>query len=413
MNQHKMYGKLLIGIIFIFIISLVFTRSVKGQDLPVSVTPLTTVSSFDDPKDPEAPADDNNTLNTIPNASSGTDTDSEYDIPVPFPEADISFDKTCTPTDLTLDELLTCTVTIQNNGAEDITYKILDLTSPNFTVVEDSVVGGRLHNHNIITNYGTLTGGTTQGIAVEKADTLLAYNSLGELGIPPLTDIGDESMVNLSTLQPYIYNGEEYTTVGMSSNGYLIAGLGSDEDIAYIPQIFPDEAIPNNVIAPLWTDLDPSEGGNLYAALLTRDNISWVVFEWENVPVFDSEKPDPNCGGGGCNPDTFTFQIWIKTNAPEQDITFVYEKVEGVGAESGLNIGAENVEGTIGGNYEALPIAGDELVVLSTPGTAGETHVISYTADPVLTGEWIGCAVMKIFDVRGLAFDCELGIINE
>ncbi|NHZ72426.1 MAG: hypothetical protein GWP17_05020, partial [Aquificales bacterium] len=178
---------------------------------------------------------------------------------------------------------------------------------------------------------------------------------------------------------------------------------------AYIPQLFPDPTIPNDVIAPFWTDLNPAAGGFLYAALLTKDNESWVVLEWEDVPAFDSDKPSPNCLEN-C-PELYTFQVWIKTNTPEQDITFIYAKVAGSGAISGLNIGAENKDGLIGANYETVPTIENKLSVISTPGTAGESHVISYIAEPVCTGYWYSCALIKVFEVRGITFDCAYGTI--
>lgn len=404
MNHRTQLKKSFIGLILLCIIGTVFTDSVKSQEPPASAIPLSTVSIFDIPKDPE-------TNLSNPNPRQTTNNTNDNDIPVPFPEADILFEKVCEPTTITFDEDLTCTITLQNNSAEDYSYKILDLTSPNLSIQEDSLIGAELYNYNIIMKRGVIAGGNPASLAITQTTTSLIYNSLSDLGIAPLANVADETIINLSTLNPFMFNGESYNVVGMTSNGYFIAGLGSDEDIAYIPQQFPDPAFPNNVIAPFWTDLNPEDGGNLYAALLTRDGESWVVLEWENVPAFADDKPAPNCGETCTN--QFTFQVWLKTNTDQQDITFIYAGIDGPGASSGLNIGAENMDGTIGSNYESLPVAEDKLMVVSTPGTEGESHIISYTAEPVHSGNWIGCALVKVFEVRGINFDCTFGTIIE
>lgn len=408
MNNRRQQKKLLIGIILLFIATVGLTSSVKGQEDSTSVTPLSTVSVYQLPKALETSENSPNSPSITPSNKMGDNT-SGNDIPVPFPEPDVMFEKVCDPIDVILDEEMTCIVTIQNNGEEALSYKLLDFISNRMVIQEDSVVGGDLFGQNMIAQRGVLAGGTLPSFSVENGDTPLVYNSLKELGIPPLFNVNDEAMINVSTLEPYVYAGETYTTVGISSNGYLIPGLGSDEDIAYIPQIFPDPQIPNNVVAPFWTDLNPEAGGAIYAALLTRDGESWAVIEWENVPAFDSEKPTPNCVENCDN--LYTFQVWLKTNTVEQDVTFIYAHVGGSGAASGLNIGVEDKAGMQGANYDLLPTVADKLVVTTTPGTDGETHVISYTAQADRSGHWYGCALLKVYSVRGVSFDCVYGNI--
>jgi len=397
-DQHK---TLLIGIILLFIIGIIFTDSAKGQENSIIAIPLPIVSSYQQLKDDETGEHDLNSLPTT-SANSIDETPTGNEIPVPFPEAEISFEKVCDPLMLSPGEETFCTITIENNSSEDFSYKILDFMSRRMTIQEESIVGGTLIGHNLILHRGELASGTLPSLSIEKIDTPLVYNSLQALGVPPLVDMEDEAMINVATLEPYVYAEEEYTTVGIASNGYLIPGLGSDEDIAYIPQIFPDPAIPNNVVAPFWTDLNPEVAGNIYAALLTRDDESWVVIEWEDVPDCDES----------CD-NRYTFQAWLKTNTVEQDITFIYARVDGLGNASGLNVGVEDNEGIQGANYESVPIVDDELVVNSTPGTDGETHTISYTAEAERSGLWFGCALTKVFSFQGIAFDCVYGEITE
>lgn len=407
MYTYALYRKWLLGIILFIAVGALFTNSANSQEQPINVTPLSTISTFDLPKEP--PLGLNNVERPTTTASNGSDNDNT--IPIPIPEADITFDKECTPTNISMNQEMLCTITATNNSSEDYDYKILDLMLPNVSIREDSVEGGELFGRHVIISRGTLAAGTLPSLTISNTNKPIAYNSLSEFGIPAFENVQDESVINLSTLNPYIFNGIEYTTVGMTSNGYLIAGLGSDEDISYIPQVFPNEIIPNNVIAPFWTDLNPEAGGNLYAALLTRDEKSWAVLEWEDVPVFDSDKLAPNCTGECSN--QFTFQVWIETNAPAQDITFIYEKVGGPGAQTGLGVGAENADGSLGDNYASVPTVEDQLSIIDIPGTDGESHTISYTAEPIRSGPWFGCALMKIFGVRGINYDCLYGSITE
>ncbi|MBE2223776.1 MAG: hypothetical protein IAF02_19710 [Anaerolineae bacterium] len=410
MNYRDRHGKVLIGIVLLFIAGILFSGSVHGQENLTSATPLSTVSTYQLPKEPDATSNSLNSLQSPPTNETGENT-SDNEIPIPLPGSNISLEKVCEPTDLKIGEETLCTVTIQNNSAEDIYYKLLDWTSPHLTIQENSVDGGNFHRHNIITKRGLLASGTPPSVAIENTDSPLVYDSLAALGIAPLTGVQDESIINVATLEPFVYGGETYTTIGIASNGYLIPGLGSDEDIAYIPQIFPDPAIPNNVIAPFWTDLNPEAGGNIYAALFIRDGESWVVIEWENIPAFDSEKPILNCVEN-CT-EAYTFQTWIKTNTIEPDITFIYAKVDGTGSVSGLNVGMENKDGTLGTNYGSVPAVNDTLAIVTTPGTDGESHVISYTATANKIGHWHGCAMMKVYSTRGIAFDCIYGTISE
>ena len=74
--------------------------------------------------------------------------------------------------------------------------------------------------------------------------------------------MGDDTITNFN-VPAFQYGGESYTRVGVVSNGYLVVGGGTGSDIVYLPQTFPNPARPNNVVAPFWSDLDPSAAGAL------------------------------------------------------------------------------------------------------------------------------------------------------
>jgi len=152
------------------------------------------------------------------------------------------------------------------------------------------------------------------------------------------TDVGatDESIADF-TVPTFDYGGTSYDTIGITSNGYVVVGGGSNADVDFVNTDFPDTGPPNNVLAPFWTDLNPGAGGAVYLELLTDGFDSWVVVEWQDVPNF---------GTGELN----TAQVWIGYNTdldPSEDISFTYATVSG-GDGGFLTVGAENDLGSSG-----------------------------------------------------------------
>ena len=113
-------------------------------------------------------------------------------------------------------------------------------------------------------------------------------------------------------------------------------------DVQFVPQKMPDPAAPNNVLAPFWTDLNGTHGGNgggdgLRAGTLTDGVNRWLVVEWD-LAIF------------GAPTDVRSFQVWIGLNGTE-DISFVWNQTLTAtpALEPGvLAIGAEN-SGGLGG----------------------------------------------------------------
>ena len=81
----------------------------------------------------------------------------------------------------------------------------------------------------------------------------------------------------------------------------VVLGGGTSADIVFTPQHFPNAARPNNVIAPMWSDLNPSTAGaghpRRHASRRARN--TWIVVDWEGVKNFG-------------NATTHSFQIWIR-----------------------------------------------------------------------------------------------------
>jgi hypothetical protein len=427
MNLLTRYSQFFISAVFFAGFLILFSIPVHGQESDYTVLPLTPISSFDLPKTPQA-------TNHHPASTDMITTFSDIDrqIGVPLPDPNITLEKRCDPQFIPVGENISCAITITNESSANLSYRVLEIVPLNFDLVEESVVGGDVFHNLFITHRGALAAGVEEGLDIGGSSAPDGYRSLAAEGIPPLQNVGDEAIINFTT-PSYTYLGQQYTDVAMSSNGYLIAGVGSDAEMSYVPQIFPDPTIPNNVLAPFWTDLDPSVGGNLYAALLSlSDGNAWIVFEWENVPVYPGNENELECGGA-CNPGAYTFQVWIKLNTAVHEISYVYARVDGSGANSGLNIGAENADGTIGVNYTddvnavqalnnspasmddfvVVPAPGDEFGIVEIPGSPGESYTISYDATAVYQGPWFSCALLKVYQPRGITWNCLQGVVLE
>jgi hypothetical protein len=172
-------------------------------------------------------------------------------------------------------------------------------------------------------------------ITVAPGASVAGYLPLALFSVAPIGGVGDDTVTNFA-VAAYLFAGESWTSVGMSSNGFLIVG-GGPGGAAPVNQNLPDSTAPNNVLAPFWTDLDPSAGGALRIGVLTDGVDSWIVADWENVP----NRSD--------NSILNSFQVWIGINGVE-DIAFVYGVV-GAGNGGLLTVGAEDQTGTVGATY--------------------------------------------------------------
>ncbi len=183
-----------------------------------------------------------------------------------------------------------------------------------------------------------------------------AYLPLSAFGITPIAGMGDDSIVNSST-PSFSYAGQSWNSLGIVSNGYVVVGGGTNADVSFINTALPDPAAPRNILAPFWTDLDPTTGGAVRIGVLTDGSDDWIVVDWEAVRDFSALTVN-------------SFQIWIGVDGdanPGEDITFIYGAV-GSGDGGFLTVGANDISGLIGATYYVdgtgtLPTAGTELRV--------------------------------------------------
>jgi hypothetical protein len=283
-------------------------------------------------------------------------------LPVAFihTQGAITLTQACDPAEIPRREISTCTVEAVNGSFDEQTVDLDTFLDNGLRIVAANGAGTQGNRHAFLHDV-TLAGGSPGVPSVADGTTPGGgYLDLSLFGVPA-NPIGDEEIIDVGS-PPFIYNGQTYNTFGIVSNGYLVAGETSSEDIecCTIPS-GPDPARPNNMLAPLWTDLDGTDATGVRFAILTDGVNDWIVVQW-NVEVFGTEVAQD-------------FQVWMGINGV-QDISWAY--APGGPANPGLPflVGAENVLGQ-GEMAAVLPAA--PQVVTSTDPTPGD--VVSYTLD--------------------------------
>jgi len=134
------------------------------------------------------------------------------------------------------------------------------------------------------------------------------------------------------------YLGVHYTEMKVSSNGFITPGPAAIASAA-TPQELPDTAAPNNVIAPLWADLDFANADSNW---LIWGTATTTVVEWQNAEAY---------GSAGAAKYSFEIVFVDGTN----QISFAYGALSSdVASPSGAyrySVGAENLNGTLGSSY--------------------------------------------------------------
>jgi hypothetical protein len=303
-------------------------------------------------------------------------------MPVAFDRAPgaVSLANSCDSTSIAVGISTACRATVTAPAGVTTTYKLA--VQPNATAAQlalSSVSPPGQQKRNGFEAQDTLSPSTSP--VIERIDPGgPSFLDLGALGIHPLSGVGDETITNVGTPQ-YLFGGQPYTAIGLVSDGYAVIGGGGSPDVSYRPQTFPDPAQPNNVIAPLWTDLNPGAGGKVYTANVSQAGATWIVLEWSGVPIYQTQELQ-------------TFEIWIEAGATE-DVGFVYGPVTGTGASTGLTVGAENSDGTSGINVTVLPATGNADTVVASGPRPGESETITYVLTGARAGSYDVVASMK------------------
>ncbi|MDD3517515.1 MAG: IPTL-CTERM sorting domain-containing protein [Chromatiales bacterium] len=127
------------------------------------------------------------------------------------------------------------------------------------------------------------------------------------------------------------FYGVDYEQVYVSANGLIEFGGPSCDEGCYSPRPIPQIDDPNNIIAGLWADLDPSSGGSIRYQTIGSPGSREFVVGWYFVPFY-----------GSSNNAMFEIILHEGTN----EIELQYGSVRA--SETSTSVGIENGDGTLG-----------------------------------------------------------------
>ena len=167
------------------------------------------------------------------------------------------------------------------------------------------------------------------------------YNWVSIKGVgTKVTGLGDDNCVGPFPIGfNFPYYWYQVNSVIVGSNGYITFGDKAANAMGFRP--VPSTNKPNNQLAPLLSDLDPSAGGSPSGSVWYRSNgADSFIVEYDSIEFWTT---------GGNN----TFQI-ILTKA-DSSVTFQYKEQSGTPnlgwVDTCNQTGIENVSGAIGLNY--------------------------------------------------------------
>jgi Subtilase family/Fibronectin type-III domain len=317
------------------------------------------------------------------------DSPGDLHLPVAFSKRQglVTLAQSCDPSTIARLETSTCAVTVQNNSLSPADVSTESTTSTNLPVTE--VSGATKVSDHKVTASATLAGRQPDAPHIAPG-SLFGYLPLDAFGVTPIA-VGDEQALNFN-VPAFTFAGQTFTQLGVVSDGYLVAGGATGQDIDFVPQTFPNPARPNGVLAPFWTDLDGSGAPGIFIAVLTDGVNDWIVVE-SRLNVFGTTS-------------LRVMQAWIGVNGTE-DITFAYDPANLPADPAGFpfNVGAENADGSAGDQIAGLPT--QDLRVTSTPGAPGGSLSYSFNVIGVSSGVGTVRTDMTTSLVRGTTTDVD------
>jgi len=190
-------------------------------------------------------------------------------------ESPVSVDKECDPTVFPRSARTTCTIDVQNDTLEDAAVSIKDKLPSRLQIAGQTVEGADLNGNGVRATV-MLDGAEPADVDVAPGDSPFGYPPLASFAGTQVASSSDESISNYN-VPAFEYAGEIWTRIGFVSNGYAIVGGGTGADVDFVNTNLPNPAIPNNVLAPFWTDLEPGSagGGRLLIKMLSAGGPSW------------------------------------------------------------------------------------------------------------------------------------------
>ncbi|HEV7733670.1 MAG TPA: S8 family serine peptidase [Candidatus Binatia bacterium] len=276
-----------------------------------------------------------------------------------------------------------CTVTASNTSGTDTTVDLTLETTPQLKLL---TVDGVAAKKKQVTLSFPLAG-FQYGTPSIAPGTVAGYIPLDAFGGTTTIAIGDEDIFPFNT-PTFKYGGIAYNRIAVDSNGYIVVGPdGSSADNNCCNIALPSTARPNNILAPLWSDLDGTGRPGILLNVLTDGVNTWLVVEWR-VNEFGTNNLQ-------------VFQTWIQVGDTE-DVTYAYDpsNLPDV-AFSPFVVGAENVDGSAGARLPAGVLPTQDLRVTISPLVPGETRTVLLEVKPQKKGTGLVTAGMTTPLVNG------------
>ena len=251
-----------------------------------------------------------------------------------------------------------------------------DLT---YTITDTIPAGLTLNPASIVVSAGSFTvNGSTIVWTLPMPAPHISYDITTSLN-DPLCDTGFSGYVDLqassifpqstitgdtvaytafSTGDPFDFFGQPYTGMGFTDDGFAVFDVATNyndpSSTPWTPQTVPNAALPNNLLAALWQDMEIvyNSGANRGVSLATAGPTVAIV-EYDDVQLYG----DPT--------NQYDFEIVAyrtPSNAPgDYEYVFAYDNLDGA-LTGPLTVGVENVGGLYGA---ALVNNGNASAVLS------------------------------------------------
>ncbi len=195
--------------------------------------------------------------------------------------------------------------------------------------------------------FASFSGSDASGSYTATQSTLTADDIVNiaptgtRLGLSDFDDaeelLSDE--IDIETIPPFTFYGTQYDNLHVSSNGYIYFGDDNCGN-SYLNTGLPDTSgqpedgscAENNLIAGLWTDLDPSRGGDIYAEvqgtkiIIQFDSVRYgsgsgvVNFQY----ILDSDTGQISLNYGPLSSNSFSKTIGIENSTGIDGIEVLY-----------------------------------------------------------------------------------------
>ncbi|MEQ8475031.1 choice-of-anchor D domain-containing protein [Fulvivirga sp.] len=276
----------------------------------------------------------------------------------------------------------THTLTISNNGYSDLIFEIGRSSTQESAVkqVDNTLLSKGQTDKRVGTPVlnGQGEDGSEYGYnwkdSNEPTGPDFVWEDISSTGIN--LNLGDDNYELLSLPFEVEYYGEVKSDIYISSNGFISFSQTGASSLSY--NSFPNPNTPNDVIAGLWTDLNPGAGGGVYY----QTESDKVIIQYDQVPLYSA---------GG----SYTFQIILYENG---EIRIQYLSLSSI--LTSFSTGIENSDGTEGMTiaFNTAYLENELAILVSNSGSLG----LEFEPDFGLVGAGESIDVLVDVDASGL-----------